>query len=397
MKTIRKTFLPFALPKISEEAIKEVTDVLRSGWVTSGPKVKQFEKEFSDFVGSREAIALNSATAGLHLALEAIGITKEDAVITSSVTFTATTEVICYFNALPILLDVDSNHNIITPEILQNFINKECSFLNGGLIHKKTKKLIKAVMPVHLAGYTCDMDGFSEISKKYNLFIIEDAAHAFPAIHKNKFIGTHGDFTVFSFYATKGITTGEGGMVTTPHKHFADRIRLMRLHGVNRDAYDRPSWFYEVIDAGYKYNLTDIAAALGIVQLREANSFWKRREEIALRYNKEFSKIKGLKLPEEDKRGTHSWHLYRIELDPKIAKMGRDSLSESLKERNIGTSLHFIPIYEHPYYKKNFTFDRNQFPNANKMYERALSLPLFAGMNEEDIEDVVNSVKELLE
>jgi dTDP-4-amino-4,6-dideoxygalactose transaminase len=397
MKTIRKTFLPFALPKISEDAIKEVTDVLRSGWVTSGPKVKQFEKEFSEFVGSKEAIALNSATAGLHLALEAIGLTKEDAVITSSVTFTATTEVICYFHALPILLDVDPIHNLITPEILQNYIHKECEFKNKKLIHKSSNRIIKAVMPVHLAGYTCDMDGFKKIAENYNLFIIEDAAHAFPAIHKNKFIGTHGDFTVFSFYATKGITTGEGGMVTTPHSEFADRIRLMRLHGVNRDAYNRPSWYYEVIDAGYKYNLTDISAALGIVQLREANSFWKRREEIALRYNKEFSHIKGLKLPEEDKSGKHSWHLYRIELDPKIAKIGRDSLSESLKERNIGTSLHFIPIHEHPYYKKTFAFDRTQFPNANKMYEKALSLPLFAGMTNEDVEDVIYSVKELLE
>jgi dTDP-4-amino-4,6-dideoxygalactose transaminase len=284
----------------------------------------------------------------------------------------------------------------MTVETLQETIERECELKKGILIHKATGKTVRAVMPVHLAGYTCDMEGILKIAKFYNLTIIEDAAHAFPAIHKNKMIGTWGDFTVFSFYATKGITTGEGGMVTTNSEEYANRIKLMRLHGINRDAYDRPSWFYEVVDAGYKYNLTDIAAALGIVQLRESNQFWDRREEIALTYNREFAGITGLKLPLPDENGRHSWHLYRIELDPKLSKMGRDSLALELKDRKIGTSLHFIPIYEHPYYKKTFGFQKTNFPNASAMYDRALSLPLFAGMTDRDVEDVVFSIKELL-
>ena len=396
MRTMRKTFLPFALPSISEEAIEEVAAVLRSGWVTSGPKVKQFEKEFAEFVGASQAIALNSATAGLHLALEAIGLTDEDAVITSSVTFTASAEVICYFGALPLLTDVDPIHNIMTPKTLLDLINRECSWNGKILTHNATGKKIRALIPVHLAGYTCDMESLIEIADRYNLYVIEDAAHAFPAIHKNRMIGVWGDFTVFSFYATKGITTGEGGMVTTNHSELADRIRLMRLHGINRDSYNRPGWYYEVVEAGFKYNMADIAAAIGIVQLHEANGFWARREEIALRYNLAFSDLVGVKLPLPDEQGRHSWHLYRIEIDPKIAKIGRDSLAEELKERNIGTSLHFIPIFEHPYYKKNYNFNRENFPNACRMYEKALSLHLFAGMTDEDVNDVMSAVKELL-
>ena len=337
MLTTRKTFLPFALPSISEEAIEEVANVLRSGWVTSGPKVKQFEMEFADFVNSPIAIAVNSATAGLHLALEAIGLTENDAVITSSVTFTATTEVICYFQAEPILTDVDPINNLLTPETLLETIDRDCYWNGSNLISKKTSKQVKAIMPVHLAGYTCDMEAILSIAKRYRLVVIEDAAHAFPAVHKNRMIGSWGDYTVFSFYATKGITTGEGGMITTNDPIAADRIRKMRLHGINRDAFNRPGWYYEVVEAGFKYNLSDIQAALGVVQLKESHAFWDRRTEIAKHYLDEFKNIKGLTLPKEDPNGIHSWHLFRVELDPKLAKLGRDSFSEELKERNIGS------------------------------------------------------------
>ncbi|TGN20354.1 DegT/DnrJ/EryC1/StrS family aminotransferase [Leptospira idonii] len=396
MLTSRKTFLPFALPSISEDAIEEVAGVLRSGWVTSGPKVKQFEMEFGDFVRAPHSIAVNSATAGLHLALEAIGLTEEDAVITTSITFTATTEVICYFHAEPILTDVDPIHNLLTPATLQETIESKCKWDGKVLRSVKTKKQVKAVIPVHLAGYTCNMEEILSIAKKYNLIVIEDAAHAFPAVHKNKMIGTWGDYTVFSFYATKGITTGEGGMITTSHAEAAERMRKMRLHGINRDAFNRPGWYYEVVDAGYKYNMTDIQAALGVVQLKESHAFWERRTEIAKHYNEEFKSIKGLTLPKEDKDGQHSWHLYRVELDPKVAKLGRDSFVEELKDRNIGTSLHFIPIFEHPYYKKTFGFKREEYPNACRMYDRTISLPLFAGMTENDEKDVIDAVKDLL-
>ncbi len=391
----RKTFLPFALPSISEEAIEEVVQVLKSGWITSGPKVKEFEKNFSDFTGAKESISLNSATAGLHLSLEAIGLTEKDAVLTTSVTFTATVEVICYFKALPILTDVDPQTHLMTYETLIEAIQRECQEKNGALYHKKTQKKVKAIIPVHLAGHTCDMESIQEIAQRYKLYIIEDAAHAFPAIHKNKMIGTWGDFTVFSFYATKGITTGEGGMVTTSHKEHADRIRLMRLHGINRESFNRQGWYYEVVEAGYKYNLTDIAAALGIVQLKEANQFWERRTEIANIYNQAFANLPGISLPSEDSNGKHSWHLYRI-LVNNDCKLTREELSWELKKRNIGTSLHFIPIFHHPYYKKTFHFKKENYPNACKMYEQTLSLPLFAGMTQGDVSDVIEAMQDLL-
>jgi dTDP-4-amino-4,6-dideoxygalactose transaminase len=393
---VRKSFLPFALPAISEEGIEEVVKVLRSGWITSGPKVKEFEEKFSVFVKSPFSIALNSATAGLHLALEAIGMTDKDAAITSSVTFTATVEVICYFKAEPILTDVDPISNVMTPTTLEETIAKECQFDGQNLYHQKTGKRVKAVLPVHLAGYTCDMEGLISIAKKYNLYVIEDAAHAFPAKHKDKMIGSWGDFTVFSFYATKGITTGEGGMVTTSDPEMAERIKLMRLHGINRDAYNRPGWYYEVLEAGYKYNLTDIAAVLGISQLNESGFFWKRRTNIAKHYLESFSEIPGLTLPPIDPLGEHSWHLFRVELDPSLARVSRDRLVTELKERNIGTSLHFIPIYKHPYYIKNYSFQPLAYPNAEAMYAKTVSLPLFAGMLDEDVRDVVDAVRDIL-
>ncbi|WCL51421.1 DegT/DnrJ/EryC1/StrS family aminotransferase [Leptospira sp. GIMC2001] len=396
MRNARKTFLPFALPSISEEAIDEVTQVLRSGWITSGPKVKQFEQEFGKFIGASQAIAVNSATAGLHLALEAIGFDQNSAAITTSVTFTATAEVVCYFGGEPILTDVDPLYNNMDSRSLELSIKKFCYKKNNKLYSKKTKKLVRAVIPVHIAGATCDLESISAIAKKYGLYVIEDAAHAFPAIHKEQFIGTNGDFTVFSFYATKGITTGEGGMVTTPHSQFADRIRRTRLHGINKESFDRPSWYYEVTDAGYKYNMTDISAALGLVQLKEANGFWNRRREIANQYIQEFQNIPGLQLPSDFEWGSHSWHLFRIELDPSLAKVGRDTLCVELKDRNIGSSLHFIPIFEHSFYRKQFDYNREDYPNACKMYDRCLSLPLFAGMTNDDVSDVIRSVKEIL-
>lgn len=396
MNTIRKNFLPFALPSISEEAIEEVSKVLRSGWITSGPKVNEFEKNFSDYTHAKYSIALNSATAGLHLALEAIQLNQNHAVITSSVTFTATVEVICYFHAQPILTDIDPINHLMTPETIQSTIERECLWNGKELVHKTTKKIVKAIILVHLAGYTCDMERILELSKKYNLHVIEDAAHAFPAMHKNKMIGCWSDITVFSFYATKGITTGEGGMLTTDKKEYAERIKLMRLHGINRDAYNRPGWYYEVWEAGYKYNLTDIAAAIGIVQLKETNMFWERRTNIAMRYLQEFVDLHGIRLPELDKNGKHSWHLFRIEVDPIKSKFNRDQLVDELKKRNIGTSLHFIPIFEHPYYKRVFNFNPSDYPNAVQMYSKILSIPLFAGMTDEDLNDVVEAVKECL-
>lgn len=396
IKTTRTQFLPFALPLISDDAIAEVTAVLRSGWITQGPKVVEFESKFAEYIGSKNAIAVNSATAGIHLALEAIGLSEKEAVITTAVTFTATVEAICYFNAQPILTDVDADHNNMTPALIEAAIKRECHQVGRKLKHIQTGKTVKAIIPVHLAGKTCDMEGIMALAKKYNLYVIEDAAHAFPAIHKDKLIGNWGDFTIFSFYATKGITTGEGGMITTNNSDMAKRIRLMRLHGINRDAYNRPGWYYEVLAPGFKYNMTDIAAALGVVQLKEANGFWARRRAIAAKYLQAFKDLQGVKLPSESSNEKHSWHLFRIEMDPHKANIGRDTFVEEMKDRNIGTSLHFIPIFEHPYYKKTYNFSRKNFKTATQMYDRSVSIPLFAGMTDEDVDDVIFAVRELL-
>lgn len=387
---MRKHFLPFALPAISEQAIEEVVSVLRSGWVTSGPKVVEFEEKFLQYIGSDHAIALNSATAGLHLCLEAIGMTGQDAAIVPSVTFTATAEVVCYFGATPLLTDVDPENNLLTPEILDDFLQRECDLSGKYPVHKKTQKSIKAVLPVHLAGYTCDMAGILTVAKKHELYVIEDAAHAFPAIHRGLKIGNWGDFTVFSFYATKGITTGEGGMVTTNHKSFADRIRLMRLHGIDKTAFDRRGWHYQVVEAGYKYNLTDIAAALGLVQLAEAEQLWQRRKQIAFSYLSAFADIPGLKLPTQDANGVHSWHLFRVQIE---AGRDRDEVALALKEKKIGTSLHFIPLFEHPYYQNKFSLQKQDYPHSCDMYQKTLSLPIYPLMSDEDIADVIHAMK----
>lgn len=396
MMTTRTTFLPFALPSISEDAIFEVSEVLKSGWVTSGPKTKEFEHKFGEFLGGVDSIAVSSATAGLHLALDALGLDSSHAILTSSVTFTATTEVACYMGATPILSDVDPNTHLMTPELARKALERECYLKNGKYYTKSEDKWVRVILPVHLAGYTSDMEGFIDLAREHSMYIVEDAAHAFPASHKNKPIGRWGDITVFSFYATKGITTGEGGMVTTSLTEVSEKIKKTRLHGINKDSYNRPSWFYEVVDAGYKYNLSDIQSALGVAQLREANNFWNRRKEIALKYIDAFSDITGLSLPPDDPMGLHSWHLFRITIDPQKAKVGRDTLCEELKERKIGSSLHFIPIYEHSFYRTKFKYNREDYPNANKMYSQVLSIPLFAGMKNEDVDDVIRAVRESL-
>ncbi|TGK12122.1 DegT/DnrJ/EryC1/StrS family aminotransferase [Leptospira fletcheri] len=394
MITARKTFLPFALPLISERAVEEVAAVLRSGWVTSGPKVREFEEEFARYTGAEYALALNSATAGLHLALEAIGLCSEDAVFVPAVTFTATAETVCYFGAEPILTDVDPIFNLMTESTLREAIRRECVLSKGNLVHKKTGKTVRAIMPVHLAGAVCEMDALNSIAKEYHLYVIEDSAHAFPAAYKGRRIGTLGDFTVFSFYATKGITTGEGGMVTTRHPHFAERIKLMRLHGINRETFDRPGWYYEVVSPGFKYNMSDIAAAIGVVQLSEAEELWKRRILISEIYRSEFSDLPFLHLPLPANDGDHSWHLFRVEVDRVRGKIDRDILCSELKKRNIGCSLHFIPLYEHPFYQR-FGYDKKHYPNTDAMFQRTLSLPLFPGMTDGDIEDVVAAVRDV--
>ncbi len=393
--TLSDNFLPFALPVIEEEEISEVLDVLKSAWITTGPKVKLFEREFAKYIGCKHAIAVNSCTAALHLALEAIGIREGDEVITSPMTFAATGEVIRYFKARPIFVDIDSTTMNLNIELLENIVKKKCESEN--------RKKLKAIIPVHYAGYPCDMDALMALASRYDLGIIEDAAHAFPTSYKRKMIGTLGDITCFSFYATKNITTGEGGMITTENEEYADRMRIMSLHGISKDAWKRytaeGSWYYEIIAPGYKYNLTDIAAGLGVAQLRKADAFLKRRMQIAKMYNEAFQELNELDLPsayEGEEGTTHSWHLYVIRLNLQRLQIDRNKFIEELRRKEIGTSVHFIPLHIHPYYRETYGYQSDDFPVAYETYKRIISLPIYAKMTDSDVNRVIDSVTDIV-
>ena len=378
-------FLPFALPEIGEEEIAEVVDTLRSGWVTTGPKARRFEQDFVQFLGddSLQAIAVNSATAGLHLALEALGIGPGDEVITTTHTFTATAEVVRYMGADVVLVDIDPATLNIDPRAIE------------AAITPKTK----AIMPVHYAGLSVDMDAVMAIARKHGLKVVEDAAHALPTTFKQQTIGTlQSDVTVFSFYANKTITTGEGGMLVTRDEAIAARCKVMRLHGISRDAFDRftakvPSWYYEIVAPGFKYNLTDIAAALGLHQLQRVRGFQVRREQIAQRYDEALSDLPVIVPPRPQNAGDlHAWHLYVVRLSD-AAQINRDQLIESLFADGIGVSVHYIPLHLHPYWRERYNLKPEQFPHSQRAYERMVSLPLYTKMTDADVERVITSVR----
>lgn len=379
-------FLPFALPDIGEEEIQEVLDALRSGWLTTGHKAKRFEQDFAAFIGKGvEAIAVNSATAGLHVALEAAGVGPGDEVITTPYTFTATAEVVRYLGADPVFVDVD-------PETFN---------IDAAKIEKAITLKTKAILPVHFAGLACDMDAILQIAKGRRLKVIEDAAHALPTTHKKKLIGTlDSDLTVYSFYATKTITTGEGGMVVTRNPEMANRCRVMRLHGISRDAFDRytsskPSWHYEVIAPGFKYNMTDIAASLGIHQLKKAWTFQKRRADIAAYYDESLKDLPVTLPPKAPAGDVHAWHLYVIRLTDDVP-VDRDRFIELMNEKGIGCSVHFIPLHLHPYWRDRYQLKPDDYPDSFHTYERSVSLPIYTKMTNEDQARVVAAIKEIL-
>lgn len=379
-------FLPFALPDIGEDEINEVIDSLRSGWLTTGPKTKRFEQDFATFIGDGvEAIAVNSATAGLHLALEAVGIGPGDEVITTPYTFTATAEVIRYLGANPVFVDIDQNSFNIDPSKIEKAITPGT----------------KAIIPVHFAGLACDMDSIMAIARKYGLKIVEDAAHSLPTTYRGKLVGTfETDATVYSFYVTKTIATGEGGMIVLRDAEIARRCRVMRLHGINRDVFNRytttkPSWHYEVVAPGFKYNMTDVAASLGIHQLKKARAFQKRRTEMAAYYDEAFEDLPVTLPPKAPKDDLHAWHLYILRLKPEVSIL-RDRFIELMAERGIGCSVHFIPLHLHPYWRDTYNLKPQDFPNALAVYERAVSLPLYTKMTEKDQERVMEAVRGIL-
>lgn len=377
-------YLPFHVPEIDDEDIEAVVSVLRSGWLTTGSKARQFEQEFAAKVGARYAVALNSCTAALHLALEAIGLGEGDEVLVPTMTFAATAEVVTYFKAKPVLIDCLPATLNMDPDLLERSITPRT----------------KAIIPVHFAGQPCDMTSILEVARRHNLRVIEDAAHAFPASYKGKVIGSISDCTCFSFYATKNITTGEGGMVTTDDPDWADRIRRMSLHGLSRDAWKRytnqGSWYYEIVAPGFKYNLTDMAAALGLSQLHKADRFWKTRERYAALYAEGFRDLPEITPLVMQDDVQHAWHLYVIQLDLDRLRITRDAFIERLQQQQIGCSVHFIPLHLHPYYRSTWGYRPEDFPVASRAFKSMVSLPLYSKMMESDIHRTIAAVRELV-
>ncbi|AJO60159.1 MULTISPECIES: DegT/DnrJ/EryC1/StrS family aminotransferase [Bacillus] len=381
----RNHFLPYSLPLIGKEEIQEVTETLESGWLSKGPKVQQFEKEFAAFVGAKHAVAVNSCTAALFLALKAKGIGPGDEVITSPLTFSSTANTIIHTGATPVFSDIDQNTLNIDPVKLEAAVTPRT----------------KAVVPVHFGGQSCDMDAILAIAQNHGLFVLEDAAHAVYTTYKQRMIGSIGDATAFSFYATKNLATGEGGMLTTDDEELADKIRVLSLHGMSKAAWNRyssnGSWYYEVESPGYKMNMFDLQAALGLHQLKRLDDTQKRREEIAGRYQTAFQQIPGLITPFVHDDGRHAWHLYVLQVDEKKAGVTRSEMITALKdEYNIGTSVHFIPVHIHPYYQKQFGYKEADFPNAMNYYKRTLSLPLYPSMSDDDVDDVIEAVRDIV-
>jgi len=381
-----KIEVPFFEPDIGPEEIKEVVNCLENGWLTTGKKAEQFERDFADYIGKEDpdvgelhAITVNSATAGLHLALEAVGIEADDEVIVPDYTFTATAEVIRYFGAHPVFVDVQHD----TLNTIQEAITSKT----------------KAVMPVHFAGLTCEMQEITEIADAHDIRIIEDAAHAIPTSNAGRRIGSFAESAaVFSFYATKTITTGEGGMVVTKNAEIADRIQKMRLHGIDRNAFDRfntGNWQYDVVAPGYKYNLTDIAAAMGIHQLRRADEFHEKRSSIAMRY---LEGLKGLplELPAMAKSGdVHSWHLF-IPRVTSESRLTRDQLFEALREKGIMCSVHYTPLHRLNYWREKYDLKGQDFPNAERAGQTAISLPIYTKMTDDKVEYVIDTIRDLI-
>lgn len=359
----RSTFLPFALPDIDDSELAQIGEALASGWITTGPKTRQFEAEFAAFVGARHAIAVNSCTAAMHLALESIGLQRGDEVITTPYTFAASAEVVRYFDAKPVLVDVNADT-----------FNIDVAQIEGAIT-----SCTKAIIPVHIAGQAADLDAIYSIAQRHNLAVIEDAAHAFPTTYRGRMIGApptqalqHA--TCFSFYATKTIATGEGGMICTDDDEIADRCRIMALHGISKDAWKRytaeGSWYYEIIAPGYKYNLTDIASAMGLAQLAKADRMWRRRVEIAQKYTQAFAGLEYFQPPDDRSEDQHAWHLYMLRLNLATLQIDRARFIEELKQRQIGVSVHFIPLHVHPYYRDTYGYKAHDFPVAYREFQR---------------------------
>ncbi|MGD0725193.1 MAG: DegT/DnrJ/EryC1/StrS aminotransferase family protein [Spirochaetia bacterium] len=381
-------FVPFSRPSLGKEEEDAVLAVMRSGWLTTGDVAAQFESEFAAYVGTRHAIALNSATAGLHLALEALAVSPGSVVLTTPFTFAATAEVVRYLGADPVFVDIDPATLNIDISRLEETLDRLA----------RSGRRVSAVIPVHLAGLPCDMQAISRLSVTYGVPVVEDAAHAFPVRQRDRFVGTLGDTGVFSFYATKTITTGEGGMVVTDRDELARRIRVMRLHGIDRDVWKRytdpgATWRYDVVAPGYKYNLTDLAAAIGRVQLKKVETLLLQRRNVARRYLAAFRGLDFLQVPPQSEN--HAWHLFIIRINEAKLSIDRDAFIEELGKKGIGVSVHFIPLHLMSYYRDKYSLKPDDFPAALQCFRSCISLPLSASLTEQEVERVISAVVEV--
>jgi dTDP-4-amino-4,6-dideoxygalactose transaminase len=377
-------FIPFHIPTIGEKEIRAVLKALKAGWISTGPTSFQFEQLVCEDLGANYAVALNSGTAGLHLALIAAGIKPGDEVIVPTYTFTSTAAVVVHCGAKPVLVDIDPERMLILPEDIE----------------RKITKKTKAIIPVHLAGHPYPMEAVTRIAKRYHLAIIDDAAHAFGSEYHGKKIGSFEKMAMFSFHSTKPISTGEGGMITTTSKSVADRIRRLSLHGLSSGAWKRyrkeGSWFYQVLEAGYKYNLPDIPAALGIAQLKQADRWQKIRERYASLYTAGLAALSAIATPTLTPEIKSSWHLYIIKLQLEQLRISRNRFIELLSEKGIGTSVHFIPLHHHPYYQQAWGYKPSDFPNANWAYERIVSLPIYPSLQQNQVEYIIDSIIKII-
>jgi dTDP-4-amino-4,6-dideoxygalactose transaminase len=378
-------FIPFHRPTVGDEELAAVREVLESKWLTTGPATVKFEREFAQYLGAKYALAVNSGTAALQLAVNTIGLQPGDEVLVPSFTFTATAEVVTYFDACPVLCDSEAGgFNIDVADA-----------------ERRVTRKTRAIIPVHIGGEPCDLDAVHSMAMKHGLHVIEDAAHALPASFRGKRIGTCSPLTAFSFYATKNITTGEGGMLVTDNEDYAERARCMRLHGISNGAWKRYSregtWFYEVLHAGFKLNLPDILSALGSAQLSKSDQFFERRCQIARRYSERFARNEELQLPPPVAPGSeHSWHLFLLRLRPAELRIGRNEFIEELKKLGIGTSVHFIPLHLHPYYAQTYGYKPGDFPHAEDAYSRCLSLPLYPTLSDDEVERIIRAVEQVV-
>jgi dTDP-4-amino-4,6-dideoxygalactose transaminase len=383
--TIQDVYIPFHRASLGAEEIQAVTDVLASGWLTTGTVAHRFEKEFADYIGCKHALAVNSGTAALQLALDAIGLRPGDEVLVPTYTFTATAEIVTHFGARPVLCDSVQGGFNIDPEDVE----------------KRITERTKAIVPVHVAGQPCDLDALYSIAGRHSVHVVEDAAHALPTFYKGQKVGATAELSAFSFYATKTITTGEGGMLTTNDDDYAERAAMMRLHGIGKGGWNRysptGSWYYQVLEAGYKLNLCDVLASLGLAQLHKCDSFWKQRLAISNLYRELLSSVEELEMPPSvELPNQHSWHLFIIRIRPEALTSTRDEIIQDLKRIGIGTSVHYIPLHRHPFYIRSYGYAAHDFPRAENAYSRCISLPIYPDLDQEHVHRIASSLTQIV-